>query len=80
MQFTHTAPEYANEPPVAIRIIRSAQELGWTTVAIYCGQDTSHAAFADETIELDDVSWFMSVERMIEIAKRYVYPRIDRRT
>ncbi|KAF7975679.1 hypothetical protein HWV62_8781 [Athelia sp. TMB] len=39
-------------------------------VAIYTAQDTSHATFADEAVQLDDVSWFMSPERVLDIAKR----------
>ncbi|KZP17462.1 carboxylase:pyruvate/acetyl-coa/propionyl-CoA [Athelia psychrophila] len=39
-------------------------------IAIYTAQDTSHATFADEAVKLDDVSWFMSPERIIDIAKR----------
>lgn len=56
---------------VAIRIIRTAQELGWSTVAIYTAQDTSHATFADEAVKLDDVSWFMNPERIVDIAMKY---------
>ncbi|KZP13526.1 hypothetical protein FIBSPDRAFT_131289 [Athelia psychrophila] len=38
---------------------------------MYTAQDTN-AVFADEAIKLDDVSWFMSPERIVDIAKRYV--------
>ncbi|KZP17617.1 hypothetical protein FIBSPDRAFT_957067 [Athelia psychrophila] len=44
---------------LAIRIIRTAQELGWSTVAIYTAQDSSHAAFAGA-----------AVKRIVDIAKR----------
>lgn len=62
---------------VAIRIIRSAQEIGWDTVAIYTDNDSSHATFADDAIKLDNVSKFMDVGFIIETARQYVDPLND---
>ncbi|CAA7268513.1 unnamed protein product [Cyclocybe aegerita] len=53
---------------VAIRILRSARELGWDTVAIYIDDDASHAGFADEAVKLNSVSDFMNVESIVNAA------------
>lgn len=55
---------------VAVRILRSATELGWATVAVYTDNDTSHATFADEAVKLSSVADFLSVETIVEVAKR----------
>ncbi|KZP27934.1 glutathione synthetase ATP-binding domain-like protein [Athelia psychrophila] len=46
------------------------KDLGWSTVAIYTAQDTSHTTFVDEAVKLDDVPWLTSPERIIDVAKR----------
>lgn len=55
---------------VAIRIIRSAQEIGWNTVSIYTDNDSSHATFADDAVKLENVSRFLDVGHIVEIARR----------
>ncbi|KAF9486231.1 carboxylase:pyruvate/acetyl-coa/propionyl-CoA [Pholiota conissans] len=60
----------ANRGEIAIRILRSASELGWTTVAIYTANDGSHASFANEAVELETVADFMKVETIVDIAGR----------
>ncbi|KZP24444.1 hypothetical protein FIBSPDRAFT_888885 [Athelia psychrophila] len=57
--------------PVAIRIIRTAQELAWSTVAIYPAQDTSNAVFADGAVKLDDIPWSKRLERNADIGRAY---------
>lgn len=60
---------------VAIRILRSARELGWRTAAIYTTEpslDASHATYADEATELNNVSDYMNVDVIVQIAARYV--------
>lgn len=60
---------------VAIRILRSARELGWRTVALYTtvpDLDASHATYADEACELHDVALYMNVQAIVEIAVQYV--------
>ncbi|KZP15990.1 hypothetical protein FIBSPDRAFT_958339 [Athelia psychrophila] len=72
----HTPPRYqfkvllSNRGEIAIRICRTAQELGWSAVAVYTAQGTSNATVADEATKLDDPSWFASPERIVDIAKR----------
>ncbi|KZP24310.1 hypothetical protein FIBSPDRAFT_951348 [Athelia psychrophila] len=39
-------------------------------VAVYAAQGTSNATFADEAVKLDDPSWIVSLERIVDIAKR----------
>ena len=56
--------------PVAIRILRSARELGWSTVAVYLPNDASHAGYADEAVKLDGVGDLMDVEVIAAIASR----------
>ncbi|KAF8970403.1 hypothetical protein BDZ97DRAFT_1914705 [Flammula alnicola] len=58
----------ANRGEIAIRILRSAAELGWNTVAIYTENDTSHASFAEEAVKLNTVADFLNVEAIIKIA------------
>jgi len=59
---------------VAIRILRSARELGWCTVALYTTEpslDISHATYADEAVKLDDVSQYMNVSVIVDLALKY---------
>ncbi|KAJ2932220.1 hypothetical protein H1R20_g4871, partial [Candolleomyces eurysporus] len=60
----------ANRGEIAIRILRSARELGWSTVAVYLSKDASHAAYADEAVKLESVGDFMNVEVIAAIASR----------
>lgn len=62
-------PRYA----VAIRVIRSAIELGWGTVAVYMENDESHASFADEAVKLSGPTDFMNVDIVVQIAVKYVF-------
>ncbi|KZP24412.1 hypothetical protein FIBSPDRAFT_951177 [Athelia psychrophila] len=57
-------------------VLRSAKELRWITIAMYTPRDTN-AVFADDAVKLDDISWFMSPERIVEIAKYEVFPAPD---
>ena len=61
---------------VAIRVLRGATELGWSTVAVYTGNDTSHATYADEAVELDNASRYMDAQHLVDVAQRCVnsYP------
>jgi len=58
---------------VAIRIIRSATELGWITVALYTEGDTSHATFADEAVKLQSAADYMDVDVVVKAALTYVH-------
>ncbi|KAJ3513150.1 hypothetical protein NLJ89_g3111 [Agrocybe chaxingu] len=58
----------ANRGEIAIRILRSARELGWDTVSIYMEDDASHAGFADEAVKLNSVSDFMNVDTIVNAA------------
>ncbi|KAH8101786.1 hypothetical protein BXZ70DRAFT_1007031 [Cristinia sonorae] len=60
----------ANRGEIAIRVLRAAEELGWSTVAIYTGNDISHATYADEAVELDNVSRYMDAQYLVDIARR----------
>ncbi|KAF8190173.1 carboxylase:pyruvate/acetyl-coa/propionyl-CoA [Pholiota molesta] len=60
----------ANRGEIAIRILRSASELGWTTVAVYIENDGSHASFANEAVKLESVAEFMDVKTIVDVAKR----------
>ena len=57
---------------VAIRILRSARELGWLTVAVYTHGDASHAGYADEAVKLENVGEYMDVGTIARIASRCV--------
>ena len=57
-------------PLVAIRICRSATELGWHTVALYTEKDASHAYYADEAIPLDSPARYMDPDHIADIAHR----------
>ncbi|TFK28522.1 carboxylase:pyruvate/acetyl-coa/propionyl-CoA [Coprinopsis marcescibilis] len=52
----------ANRGEIAIRILRSAAELGWGTVAIYTETDPSHASYADEAVKLDGPEDFLKID------------------
>ncbi|KIJ25702.1 hypothetical protein M422DRAFT_38532 [Sphaerobolus stellatus SS14] len=58
----------ANRGEIAIRVIRSATELGWDTVAIYTENDESHATFADEAVKLGNTADFMNVDVVVQAA------------
>ncbi|KAF5350973.1 hypothetical protein D9756_008255 [Leucocoprinus leucothites] len=61
----------ANRGEIAIRVLRSARELGWRTVALYTTEpalDASHATYADEAVKLSDVAQYMDVAAIVEIA------------
>ncbi|THH30560.1 hypothetical protein EUX98_g3628 [Antrodiella citrinella] len=60
-----------NRGEIAIRVFRAAAELGWSTVAVYTGNDVSHATFADEAVELDNVSRYMNAQYLVNIARRF---------
>ncbi|EKM76463.1 hypothetical protein AGABI1DRAFT_78556 [Agaricus bisporus var. burnettii JB137-S8] len=63
----------ANRGEIAIRILRSAKELGWGTVALCTTVptlDVSHATYADEVCELPDVALYTNVQAILEIAVR----------
>ncbi|TCD62687.1 hypothetical protein EIP91_006546 [Steccherinum ochraceum] len=60
----------ANRGEIAIRVLRAASEVGWSTVAIYAGNDVSHASYADQAIELDKVSRYMDAPYLVDLAKR----------
>ncbi|KJA26880.1 hypothetical protein HYPSUDRAFT_36046 [Hypholoma sublateritium FD-334 SS-4] len=58
----------ANRGEIAIRILRSANELGWNTVAIYTDDDGSHATYAKEAVKLESVDGFLNAETIAKIA------------
>ncbi|THV07137.1 carboxylase:pyruvate/acetyl-coa/propionyl-CoA [Dendrothele bispora CBS 962.96] len=60
----------ANRGEIAIRVLRTARELGWSSVALYTENDTSHVSYADEMIKLDTTSSYMNVEAIVDIAQR----------
>ncbi|KAJ2915853.1 hypothetical protein MD484_g4574, partial [Candolleomyces efflorescens] len=64
----------ANRGEIAIRILRSARELGWLTVAVYTHGDASHAGYADEAVKLENVGEYMDVGTIAGIASRCVRP------
>jgi len=60
--------------PVAIRILRAATELGWSTITIFTENDSSHAGYADESVELGSATDFMDVDLVVKIALKYAVP------
>ncbi|KZP24299.1 hypothetical protein FIBSPDRAFT_951342 [Athelia psychrophila] len=48
----------AGRGEIAIHILRTAQELEWSAVAVYTTEETSNATVADETVKLDGPPWF----------------------
>jgi len=74
-----------NRGEIAIRIFRTATELGIRTVALYTPGDDSHCEFADERILLDVEKYggrmgeaFLDVEAVVKIAKECVGHSVDR--
>ncbi|MBN2174834.1 MAG: acetyl-CoA carboxylase biotin carboxylase subunit [Bacteroidales bacterium] len=65
----------ANRGEIAVRIIRSASELGIRTVAIYAtpDEDSLHVEMADEAYHLGDSTelseTYLNIDKIIEIAK-----------
>ncbi|KZP15965.1 hypothetical protein FIBSPDRAFT_958320 [Athelia psychrophila] len=47
----------AGRGEIAIHILRTAQELEWSAVAVYTAQGTGNATVADEAVKLDDL-WY----------------------
>ncbi|KAL0572648.1 hypothetical protein V5O48_009306 [Marasmius crinis-equi] len=60
----------ANRGEIAIRVFRAAAELGWTTVALYTENDSSHSTYADESIQLSSPAEYMDVQKVVECAIR----------
>src|ERR1700677_2485985 len=65
----------ANRGEIAIRIIRSARELGCATVAVYSDpdRDARHVAMADEAYHLGPATpaqSYLNLERILDVAKR----------
>ena len=65
----------ANRGEIAIRVIRSAKELGCATVAVYSDADRGarHVALADEAYHLGPAApaqSYLNVERMLDVARR----------
>jgi acetyl-CoA/propionyl-CoA carboxylase, biotin carboxylase, biotin carboxyl carrier protein len=65
----------ANRGEIAIRIMRSAKELGCATVAVYSDVDRNarHVALADEAYLLGPASpaqSYLNLERILDVAKR----------
>ncbi|KAI0698038.1 hypothetical protein C8T65DRAFT_614398 [Cerioporus squamosus] len=60
----------ANRGEIAIRICRSATELGWRTVALYTEKDVSHAFYADEAVLLDSPAQYTDPEHIAGIARQ----------
>ncbi|KZP05788.1 hypothetical protein FIBSPDRAFT_343053 [Athelia psychrophila] len=62
-------PRYLLKGLFAIHILLTAQGLGWSPVAMYAAQQTSY--ISNDAVKLDDISYFMTPERIVDIAKRY---------
>jgi acetyl-CoA/propionyl-CoA carboxylase biotin carboxyl carrier protein len=65
----------ANRGEIAIRVIRSARELGCATVAVYSDvdRDARHVAMADEAYLLGAATpaqSYLNLERILDVAKR----------
>ncbi|KAF6744845.1 carboxylase:pyruvate/acetyl-coa/propionyl-CoA [Ephemerocybe angulata] len=60
----------ANRGEIAVRVLRSARELGWSTVAVYIDNDLSHAGYADEATRLESAADFLNVATIAGIASR----------
>jgi acetyl-CoA/propionyl-CoA carboxylase, biotin carboxylase, biotin carboxyl carrier protein len=65
----------ANRGEIAVRVIRSAREMGIATVAVYSDADRNalHVEFADEAYRLGPAppaQSYLNIERLIECARR----------
>jgi acetyl-CoA/propionyl-CoA carboxylase biotin carboxyl carrier protein len=65
----------ANRGEIAVRVIRSARELGCGTVAVYSDPDRGarHVAMADEAYHLGSATpsqSYLNVERILDVARR----------
>jgi acetyl-CoA/propionyl-CoA carboxylase biotin carboxyl carrier protein len=65
----------ANRGEIAVRVIRSAKELGCATVAVYSDvdRDARHVALADEAYRLGPAppaQSYLNVERILDVARR----------
>ncbi len=65
----------ANRGEIAVRVIRSARELGCATVAVYSDPDRAakHVAMADEAYHLGPATpsqSYLNIERILDVAKR----------
>ncbi|MBN1655222.1 MAG: carbamoyl-phosphate synthase large subunit [Deltaproteobacteria bacterium] len=65
----------ANRSEIAVRIIRTAAEMGIRTVAVFSQDDTEalHARRADQAVALQALgpAAYLDIERMVEIALQY---------
>ncbi|PNS14283.1 Pyruvate carboxylase [Sphaceloma murrayae] len=61
----------ANRGEIAARVISAARELEIETVALYTGQDVSHAYNADQAIELRGPSSYLDIEELIELVENH---------
>ena len=67
----------ANRSEIAIRVFRSAHELGIRTVAIYAWEDRAalHRFKADEAYQVgnkgEPIRSYLNIDSIIEVAKRY---------
>jgi len=65
----------ANRGEIAVRVIRSARELGCGTIAVYSDpdRDARHVAMADEAYHLGPATpshSYLNVERILDVARR----------
>ncbi|HEX3466022.1 MAG TPA: acetyl-CoA carboxylase biotin carboxylase subunit [Candidatus Elarobacter sp.] len=76
----HDAPPFrkilvANRGEIAIRVIRSAKELGCATVAVYsdADRDALHVRYADEAFHLGGAApsqSYLNAEKLLDVAQR----------
>ncbi|HEY6235972.1 MAG TPA: biotin carboxylase N-terminal domain-containing protein, partial [Candidatus Elarobacter sp.] len=64
----------ANRGEIAVRVIRTARQLGYHTVAVYsdADRDAPHAQMADEAVHLGEAApsaSYLSIERLLEAAR-----------